>query len=130
MLIQHLLRVAIQGCTLMLGSSGVFFLWASFHIPSFASYAIVFLSAATGLTLADPADVALIPSVAYGVATAGKVLKIPPGSRVLLLEDDHSSPVLEWLSRAPSGGYGVEIVARPGDGDWTAALLEAVARPG
>jgi selenocysteine lyase/cysteine desulfurase len=48
----------------------------------------------------------------------------------LVLGDDHSSPVLEWLQHAPRGGYVVETVARPADGDWTAALLEAIARPG
>src|SRR6185437_9351396 len=61
--------------------------------------------AAAALVNADPEDVALIPSVGYGVATAGKLLKVPAGSRVLLLEDDHSSPVLEWTTRAPGQGF-------------------------
>lgn len=86
--------------------------------------------AAAALIGASPDDVALISSVGYGVATAGKVLKIPRGSRVLLLADDHSSPVLEWMTRAPEEGYAVDVVARPDDGDWTAAVLEAIARPG
>jgi selenocysteine lyase/cysteine desulfurase len=72
----------------------------------------------------------LISSVGYGVATAGKLLKLPTGSRVLLLQDDHSSPVLEWMTRAPAQAFTVELVARPDDGDWTAALLAAIARPG
>jgi selenocysteine lyase/cysteine desulfurase len=86
--------------------------------------------AAAALIGADPADVALIPSVGYGVATAGKVLAIPRGSRVLVLQDDHTSPVLEWMSRAESGGYTVETVKQPTDGDWTSAVLEAIERPG
>jgi selenocysteine lyase/cysteine desulfurase len=49
---------------------------------------------------------------------------------VLVLEDDHSSPVLEWVTRAPAEGFAVETVRRPGDGDWAAALLEAIERPG
>ena len=49
---------------------------------------------------ADPGDVALISSVGYGVATAAKVLAVPRGPRVLVLQDDHSSPVLEWMTRA------------------------------
>src|SRR5258707_5811269 len=76
--------------------------------------------AAAALINADPEDVALISSVGYGVATAGKVLTVPRGSRVLLVEDDHSSPVLEWMSRAPEEGFTVETVPRPGGGDWTA----------
>ncbi len=47
-------------------------------------------AAAARLINADPNDVALIPSVSYGVATAGRALPLPKGSRVLVLEDDHS----------------------------------------
>ncbi|MBC4014905.1 aminotransferase class V-fold PLP-dependent enzyme [Siccirubricoccus deserti] len=87
-------------------------------------------AAAAALIGAVPEDVALVSSVSYGVATAGKLLPVPRGSRVLVLAEDHSSPTLEWLQRAPEGGFVVEAVARPGDGDWTAALLAAIARPG
>ena len=86
--------------------------------------------AAAALIGADPADVALISSVGYGVSTAGKVLAIPRGSRVLVLQDDHTSPVLEWMSRAEAGGFGVEQVKQPADGDWTSAVLEAIERAG
>ncbi len=86
--------------------------------------------AAAALIGADPADVALIPSVGYGVATAGKVLAIPRGSRVLVLQDDHTSPVLEWMSRAETGGFAVEQVKQPTDGDWTSAVLDAIERAG
>ncbi len=84
--------------------------------------------AAAALIGADPVDIALIPSVGYGVSTAGKVMSLPRGSRVLVLQDDHTSPVLEWMSRAEQGGYTVEQVKQPADGDWTSAVLEAMAR--
>ena len=87
-------------------------------------------AAAARLINAEPDDVALISSVSYGIATAGRVLTVPTGSRVLLLQDDHSSPVLEWLGRAEAQGFIVEVVARPDDGDWTAALLGAIERQG
>ncbi|MDO9706955.1 aminotransferase class V-fold PLP-dependent enzyme [Paracraurococcus lichenis] len=86
--------------------------------------------AAAALIGAAPEDIALVSSVGYGVATAAKNLPVPKGSRVLLLADDHSSPTLEWIQRAPEGGFAVEIVHRPADGDWTTAVLEAIARPG
>jgi selenocysteine lyase/cysteine desulfurase len=38
--------------------------------------------------------------------------------------------VLEWTTRAPAEGFIVETVQRPDDGDWTAALLAAIERPG
>ena len=87
-------------------------------------------TAAAALIGAAPEDVALISSVGYGVATAGKILRIPAGTRVLVLQDDHSSPVLEWMTRAVAGNFTVETVGRPADGDWTAAVLEAIARSG
>jgi selenocysteine lyase/cysteine desulfurase len=85
--------------------------------------------AAAALIGADAADVALIPSVGYGVSTAGKVLTIAPDSRVLVLQDDHTSPSLEWISRAEAGGFAAEIVKQPVDGDWTSAVLETIERP-
>jgi len=87
-------------------------------------------AAAARLINADPADIALIPSVSYGVATAAKVLTIDRGARLIVLEDDHSSPVLEWQARANAQGFTVETVRRPDDGDWTSAVLAAIERPG
>jgi selenocysteine lyase/cysteine desulfurase len=87
-------------------------------------------NAAARLINADPEDVALISSVGYGVAAAAKILPVPTRSRVLVLQDDHSSPVLEWMTRAGAGDFTVEIVRRPGNGDWTEALLSAIARTG
>ena len=87
-------------------------------------------AAAARLIGADPTDVALVSSVGYGVAIAGKVFAPARGSRVLVLENDHTSPVLEWLTRAEAQGFTVETVAQPGDGDWTSAVLAAIERPG
>src|SRR4051794_13875349 len=87
-------------------------------------------AAAAALIGADAGDVALVSSVGYGVAIAGKVLPIARGSRVLVLENDHTSPVLEWMGRADAQGFSVEAVARPADGDWTSAVLAAIERPG
>jgi len=86
--------------------------------------------AAAGLINADPQDVALTPSVGYGVAAAAKILPVPSGARVLVLENDHSSAVLEWTTRAVAGGFTVEPVRRPDNGDWTDALLAAIERTG
>jgi len=87
-------------------------------------------AAAARLIHADPADMALIPSISYGVATAAKVLTVDRGTRVIVLENDHSSPVLEWQTRADAQGFAVETIRRPDDGDWTSAVLAAIERPG
>jgi selenocysteine lyase/cysteine desulfurase len=86
--------------------------------------------AAARLINADAADIALIPSISYGVATAAKLLTVGRGTRVIVLENDHSSPVLEWRSRAETQGFSVETVRSPDDGDWTSAVLGAIERPG
>jgi selenocysteine lyase/cysteine desulfurase len=85
--------------------------------------------AAARLINADAADVALISSVSYGVATAAKLVRVARGTRVIVLENDHSSPVLEWRARADAQGFVVETVSAA-DGDWTAAVLSAIERPG
>jgi selenocysteine lyase/cysteine desulfurase len=87
-------------------------------------------TAAARLINAAASDVALIPSISYGVATAAKLLQIPGGTRVLVLEDDHTSPVLEWHARADAQGFAVETIRRPDDGDWTSAVLAAIERSG
>src|SRR6202171_1627086 len=86
--------------------------------------------AAARVINADPADMALIPSISYGVATAAKTLTIDRGTRVIVRENDHSSPVLEWQTRADAQGFAIETVRRPDDGDWTSAVLAAIERSG
>ena len=87
-------------------------------------------AAAARLINADAADVALVSSVSYGVATAAKIISIPRGARVIVLENDHSSPVLEWRTRATAQGFTVETVSQPDDGDWTSAILAIIDRRG
>jgi selenocysteine lyase/cysteine desulfurase len=87
-------------------------------------------AAAARLIGADAGDVALVSSVGYGVAIAGKAFAPAKGSRVLVLENDHTSPVLEWMARAEAQGFTVETVAQPANGDWTSAVLAAIERPG
>ena len=87
-------------------------------------------AAAARLINAEASDVALISSVSYGVATVGRILAIPADTRVLVLENDHSSPILEWQTRAGPAGFTVETVRQPLDGDWTAAVLASIERAG
>ncbi len=87
-------------------------------------------AAAAALINASPDDVALISSVGYGVSTAAKSFAIAAGSRVIVLDSDHSSPTLEWMQRAETGAFTVEVVSCGAEHDWTTALLEAVHRSG
>ena len=87
-------------------------------------------TAAARLVQADPSDVALIPSISYGVATAAKLFTPGRGTRVIVLENDHSSPVLEWRARAEAQGFSVETIKQPDNADWTSAVLESIERSG
>ncbi len=87
-------------------------------------------TAAARLIQADPSDIALIPSISYGVATAAKLFTPGRGTRVLVLENDHSSPVLEWHARAEAQGFSVETVKQPENADWTSSVLESIERSG
>jgi selenocysteine lyase/cysteine desulfurase len=80
---------------------------------------------AASLINAASEDMAIISSVSYGVATAAKILDLPPGSRVLTLDNDHSSPALEWLVGNGEHALEVEPVCPGDDHDWTRAVLEA-----
>jgi selenocysteine lyase/cysteine desulfurase len=87
-------------------------------------------SAAAALISAESGDITLISSVGYGVASAAKIVDIAKGSRVIVLDNDHTSPVLEWTVRAPAGHFTIDTVKQPADGDWTSAVLEAIERKG
>jgi len=82
--------------------------------------------AAATLIGAAPEDVAIVPSVGYGVATAAKALDLPADSTVIVLADDHTSPVLEWSARSDDQELNIRTVRPGNDRDWTSAVLEAI----
>src|SRR5262249_42311089 len=82
--------------------------------------------AAARLINADVDDVALISSVSYGVAAAGKLVNVPARSRGLVLGNDHSSGGLEWAIRAPARPFSVQGVPAARQGEWYARVLVAL----
>lgn len=87
-------------------------------------------AAAAELIGATANDVAIVGSVSHGIATAAHNLAPTPGSRILRVADEFPSQCHAWDRLAANRGLTIEVVRRPQNGDWTAALLEAVARPG
>jgi selenocysteine lyase/cysteine desulfurase len=87
-------------------------------------------AAAAAVIGAAAADVAVINAVSYGLATVANNIGLARGHRVLLVEGEHSSQCLTWRFHADKAGADLEFVPTPVDGDWTAAILEAIARPG
>lgn len=75
-------------------------------------------------------DIALVGAVSHGIATAARNLDLAPGARILRIADEFPSLALVFDRLAAERGLQLDIVARPEDGDWTAAILAAIARPG
>jgi len=73
-------------------------------------------------------DVALVPSVSYGLAQAVAALtpRIRRGGRILLLADQFPSNVYPWMELAAATGGQCETIARPADDNWTKALFARI----
>ena len=71
-------------------------------------------------------DVALVPSVSYGMALAAANLPLRAGQTIVIPAEEFPSGVHVWRRRARETGAAVVTVPRPDDGDWTAALLGAI----
>jgi selenocysteine lyase/cysteine desulfurase len=68
--------------------------------------------------------VALVPSVSYGIAVAAANVPVRDGERILILEDQFPSNVYPWRELAKRTGAHLVTVPRPGDHDWTSAVLD------
>jgi selenocysteine lyase/cysteine desulfurase len=75
---------------------------------------------------ANPDDVAIIPSVSYGIALAARNLPVEEGQTIVVLQDQFPSNIYSWHRLARERGAGVVPVPRPGDGKWTPAVLAAI----
>ena len=87
-------------------------------------------AAAAGFIGAAAQDIAIIHSAAYGIATAAANLPTTAATRILLIEGEFPSQALEWARQAERTGAMLDVVPRPADGDWTAALLDRIHQPG
>ncbi|MGE0452016.1 MAG: aminotransferase class V-fold PLP-dependent enzyme [Vicinamibacteria bacterium] len=75
---------------------------------------------------AKPDDVAVVAAASYGVSVAAANLPLARGQGVLVAEDQFPSNVHPWRERARETGAEIVTVRRPGDADWTRAVLAAI----
>ncbi len=87
-----------------------------------------FRELASRLVNATPKDIAIVPSVSYGVAAAVLNLDPAPNGEILLLQDDFPSDVYSWRRFAAEKNLRIRTVDRPtADApDWTAAVLAVI----
>jgi selenocysteine lyase/cysteine desulfurase len=79
-----------------------------------------------GIIGASREDIAVVPSVSYGVAVAARNIPISAGQDIVLLKDQFPSNVYAWQEKAKAVGARIVTVPRPDPGtDWTSAILEA-----
>ncbi len=71
-------------------------------------------------------DVAIVPSVSYGVGIAAAAAEPRPGDRLLVLADQFPSNWYPWRDLADRTGAALVTVPRPSGGRWTAAVLDAI----
>lgn len=83
------------------------------------------LAAAT-LFEGDVDGVAMLPSAAYGLATAARQLPLAAGEAVLLLDGQFPSNLLLWQQRCAETGAHLAVVRRGPQQDWTEAVLAAL----
>lgn len=83
----------------------------------------------------DPARIALIPAVSYGMATVANNLKIKPGlrenQRILLIGEEYPSDVYAWEDVCRERNLTTLTIAAPAGGEgrgsrWNRAILEAI----
>lgn len=75
---------------------------------------------------ADGEGTAIIPAASYGVGIAANAVFVPSGRTVVVLAGQFPSNVYPWHAVAERDGGDLHTVERPADGDWTAALLQAI----
>jgi len=75
-------------------------------------------------TIAD--NIALVPSVSYGLQIAANALPLEARQHVLVLEDQFPSNVYPWQDKAGKVGAHVKTLPIATDDDWTNVLLAAI----
>jgi selenocysteine lyase/cysteine desulfurase len=71
-------------------------------------------------------DVAIIPSVSYGMATVMANVPVAAGQKIVTLADDFPSGILASRALAKRAEARIVTIARPKEGSWSAAILESI----
>jgi selenocysteine lyase/cysteine desulfurase len=71
-------------------------------------------------------DVAIIPSVSYGMAAALRNVRVAAGQNVVTLAEDFPSTIYACRALVAREEARLVTVARPQEGEWTEALLDAI----
>lgn len=73
-------------------------------------------------------DIAIVPSVSYGIQTAANNLPLGDGQKIVVLADQFPSNVYAWRTLAAERHATICAVPWPEDWDWTRAVIDAIDR--
>lgn len=71
-------------------------------------------------------DIAVIPATSYGIAVAASNVPVPPGSVIIMMENEHTSNRYAWYELAQQRGARVVMVPRRPEQSWGEALVAAI----
>lgn len=71
-------------------------------------------------------DIAITAAASYGIAVAAANVPVRRNQQIVILEEQFPSNYYAWRRRAQQSGAHLREVPTPADGDWTAAVLEAL----
>jgi selenocysteine lyase/cysteine desulfurase len=71
-------------------------------------------------------NIALIPSVSYGIAVAKKNIKLSSDQEIVVLHQQYPSNVYAWRELARETGASIVTVSRSPDQSWTEAVLQSI----
>lgn len=82
---------------------------------------------AAGMINAEPDDISIVAATSYGIAVAAANIAVSSGSSIVLMSNEHPSHRYVWYDLAHRTGAKIRLVEPPADGDWTAAIVAAIA---
>lgn len=71
-------------------------------------------------------DIAIIPATSYGIAVAAQNVSVPPGSVILMMDNEHTSHRYAWYELAKRKGARVVTVQRQSDEEWAPKIVAAI----
>jgi selenocysteine lyase/cysteine desulfurase len=72
---------------------------------------------------AEHDDIAIVPSTAYGIATAAANIALAPGDNIVIPAAEHASTYHKWRVMAAENSAELRAVEIGEDGDWTDAIV-------
>jgi selenocysteine lyase/cysteine desulfurase len=75
---------------------------------------------------AEPDDIAVVPATSYGIAVAAANVAVPPGSVILMMDNEHTSHRYAWYELARQNDARVVTVKRQAEEPWAPRIVAAI----